>query len=56
MGKLLRLDNAEYIREATQEEQEASEREYELNGEVGDIKVEIDGQVITCYVVDSEVW
>lgn len=50
MAKLMKYDDAEVIREATQEELESSLNAAKRDGGVGAITVEIDGEDVTCYV------
>jgi hypothetical protein len=50
MKNLYKYDDASVIREATEEEVERSDRAARLDGGVGAITVEIDGENVTCYV------
>ena len=52
MAKLMNYDDAEVIREATEEELERSLEAAKLDGGVGAITVEINGEKVTCYVQD----
>ena len=52
MAQLKRYDDAETIREATQEELNASLEAAKRDDGVGAITVEIDGELVTCYVQD----
>jgi hypothetical protein len=53
---LMRYDNAEFLRLATQEEAEASDRAMARDGGIGaiDADPEGDGKVVTCYVPPEE--
>lgn len=50
MKNLYKYEDASYIREATQEEIDRSDRAAQLDGGVGAVTVEIDGEDVTCYV------
>jgi len=52
MAKLMKYEGAEVVREATQEELEASLAAAKRDGGVGAITVEIDGEDVTCYVLE----
>lgn len=50
MADLMRYEDAQYIREATQDEIERSRAAAKRDGGVGAIVVKIDGKDVTCYV------
>lgn len=51
MANLMNYETGSFIREATADETAASLRAAELDGGVGAITVEIDGEATTCYVI-----
>lgn len=50
--RLMRYEDAQDLREATQEEYERSLKAAKLDGGVGAITIEIDGEQVTCYVTE----
>jgi hypothetical protein len=52
MADLMRYKDASYIREATEDELAESIAAAEVDGGAGAITVEIDGEDVTCYVVE----
>jgi hypothetical protein len=54
MADLTRYEDASYIREATEEETAASIAAAKVDGGVGAITVQIEGEDVTCYVVSEE--
>jgi hypothetical protein len=52
MAKLMNYETGDYVREATQEELAASLAAAEIDGGVGAIKADVDGEQVTCYVVE----
>lgn len=52
MANLMKYEDGSFIREATQDELEASLSAAERDGGAGCITVEIDGDDVTCYVED----
>jgi len=52
MADLMKYDDGSYVRKATTEELERSNRAAERDGGVGAITVEINGEDTTCYVVE----
>lgn len=50
MANLMRYEDAEFIRNATAEEELQSRAAAKIDGGVGAITVEIDGEEVTCYV------
>ena len=52
MADLMKYEDGSYIREATNEEIEQSNRAAERDGGVGAITVEINGENVTCYVAE----
>lgn len=52
MANLMKYEDGSFIREATTEEYEASLKAAKIDGGVGAITVEVDGEDVTCYVED----
>lgn len=50
MADLMRYEDAQYIREATQAEIERSRAAAKLDGGAGAIVVSVNGEDVTCYV------
>lgn len=54
MADLMRYEDAQYLRAATEEEAQRSLAAAAQDGGVGAITVEIDSEVVTCYVVGED--